>query len=157
MIKSFRVVGSIAWLVLKALYLHFTLLPCFTSDKIYPVPKDKQSSPCNWFEAVWRTEHILMGWNYICPSEADILVQFPLQDIFFAIFEAILETIQSSLSTTICFKTLWFATEPKPRCKYIHKFTDHVITRLMFIVKALNFSAINSRIRIPYLWNTICV
>lgn len=46
-----------------------------------------------------------MGWNSICPSETDILVQFPLQGTFFAIFEAILETIQSSVSIMICFKT----------------------------------------------------
>lgn len=69
-----------------------------------------------------------MGWKYIHPSEAHILVQFTLQNIFFAIFEAILETIQSSVSKTICFKTIWFSTEPKPRYKHSHKFLDHVTT-----------------------------
>lgn len=46
-IKSFRAVGSIAWLVLRAPHLPFTLFQCFTSDKTCPVPMDKQSSPCN--------------------------------------------------------------------------------------------------------------
>lgn len=61
----------------------------------------------------------------------------------------------------ICFKTIWFAAEPKPRYKYSHKFPDHVTTLLVFIIKVLNFSAINSRIRIsseiPYVFKNFSV
>lgn len=39
--KSFRAVRSIVLVVLKPLYLHYTLFQCSTSDKIYPAPMDQ--------------------------------------------------------------------------------------------------------------------